>query len=61
MPHHITEVLQYVPVSRLLIGSDVPESVDTEISKIIGLEIDGGAKEDILWRTPRRLFDGVSE
>jgi predicted TIM-barrel fold metal-dependent hydrolase len=60
MPHHIHEVLQHVTVSRLLIGSDVPESVDTEISKILGLGIERPAKEDILWNNPRRLFDGVS-
>lgn len=60
MPHHIHEVLEYVPVSRLLIGSDIPQSVDTEISKILELEIDRKAIEDIVWNNPRRLFDGVA-
>ncbi len=59
MPHHISEVLSHVPTSRLLIGSDVPESLDTEISKILGLGIERGAKEDIVWNTARRLFDGM--
>ena len=61
MPHHIHEVLQHVPASRLLIGSDVRESVDTEISKILGLGIDQTEKQAIVWNTPRRLFDGVAE
>jgi hypothetical protein len=33
--------------------------VDTEISEILGLEIDGTDKRAVLWNTPRRLFDGV--
>jgi predicted TIM-barrel fold metal-dependent hydrolase len=57
MPHHILEVLAHVPSSRLMIGSDVIESLETEISKIVSLEISLGVKNDILWNTARGLFD----
>jgi predicted TIM-barrel fold metal-dependent hydrolase len=59
MPHHISEILAHVPARRLMIGSDLPESMETEISKITGLEVDAETKQDILWRTARRVFDGV--
>ena len=58
MPHHILEVLAHVPTSRLMIGSDVIESLDTEMSKILSLDIPSNSKRDILWNTARRLFDG---
>lgn len=58
MPHHILEILAHVPASRLMAGSDLPESVDAEFSKILGLDIDPPAKRSILWDTPRRVFDG---
>jgi predicted TIM-barrel fold metal-dependent hydrolase len=57
MPHHIFEVLAHVPASRLMIGSDLPESLETEMSKILGLAIADSARRDILWNTARRLFD----
>jgi predicted TIM-barrel fold metal-dependent hydrolase len=56
MPHHILEVLAHLPPSRLMIGSDLPESAETEIGKILGLEIPAEAKQDILWNTARQLF-----
>lgn len=61
MPHHITEVLAHVPTSRLMIGSDLPESLDTEITKILGLDLSESGKRDIFWNTGRRLFDGIQE
>jgi hypothetical protein len=61
MPHHVREVLAHVDSSRLMIGSDLPESIDTEIGKIEGLEASDEAKRHILWRTARRVFDGVVE
>jgi predicted TIM-barrel fold metal-dependent hydrolase len=61
MPHHIAEVMAHVPSSRLMIGSDLPQSVDAEIGKILGMEIDAEAKRDILWRTGRRVFDGAGD
>ena len=57
MPHHIAEVLAHVPTSRLMIGSDVAESLEVELSKILRLDISPEAKKDILWNTARRLFD----
>jgi predicted TIM-barrel fold metal-dependent hydrolase len=59
MPHHIHEILAHVPSTRLMIGSDLPESIETEIGKIIGLEASAETKNDILWRTARRIFDGA--
>jgi hypothetical protein len=57
MPHHIREVMAHVPASRLMIGSDVPESLEPEMTKILGLEVPAEAKRDILWNTARRVFD----
>lgn len=56
MPHHVLEVMTHVPASRLMIGSDLPESVDTEISKIIGLPVTDDQKREVLWSTAARLF-----
>ena len=57
MPHHILEILSHVDSSRLLAGSDLPESMDVEFSKILGLDIDPQAKRNILWDTPWRIFE----
>lgn len=59
MPHHAMELVARVPSSRLMIGSDLPESVETEIGKIVGLDAVEPVKRDILWNTGRRLFDRV--
>lgn len=56
MPHHLVEVLEHVPSSRLMIGSDVPESLETEMSKILGLKAATEVQADILWNTADRLF-----
>jgi predicted TIM-barrel fold metal-dependent hydrolase len=56
MPHHINEVLVQVPPGRLMIGSDLPESADTEIGKILGLELPVAARQQILWDTAQGLF-----
>jgi predicted TIM-barrel fold metal-dependent hydrolase len=56
MPHHVQEVLIHVRSDRLMIGSDLPESLSTEIGKIIDMEIPDDAKHDILWRTGAELF-----
>lgn len=58
MPHHVQEVLRHVTSSRLMIGSDLPESTATEIGKITGLDVPGHVKEDILWNTAERVFGG---
>ncbi len=56
MPHHILQTLKHVPSSRLMIGSDLPESLTTELSKILFLEVADEIKRDILWNTACRLF-----
>jgi hypothetical protein len=61
MPHHVRDVLAHIPVNRLLMGSDLPESVEVEVGKIIGLDLPRTDKEQILWRNARRVFDGVLE
>jgi predicted TIM-barrel fold metal-dependent hydrolase len=56
MPHHVLEVLARVPGNRLMIGSDLPESLDVEIGKIAGLEIAEADKRAILYTTACRVF-----
>jgi predicted TIM-barrel fold metal-dependent hydrolase len=58
MPHHVSEVLRHVSSERLMIGSDLPESTNTEIGKIMQLEAGRDVKEDLLWNTAERLFGG---
>jgi predicted TIM-barrel fold metal-dependent hydrolase len=60
MPHHIREVLAHVDPTRLMAGSDLPESVDTELGKILTLDAPDTVKRDILWNTARRVLDGVT-
>ena len=38
IPHHLADVLAYVPSWRLMIKSDLPESLEAEMSKIMTLE-----------------------
>jgi predicted TIM-barrel fold metal-dependent hydrolase len=56
MPHHVREVLAHVPSSRLMIGSDLPESIETEIGKILTLETSDDDKRRILWQTACVVF-----
>lgn len=56
MPHHLSDVLAHVPSSRLMIGADLPESLETEMSKILKLEAASEVKADILCNTAARLF-----
>lgn len=56
MPHHITEVLAHVPTNRLLVGSDLPESLETEMGKVLTMDLPDAAKADILWNTAERLW-----
>ena len=44
--------------NRLMAGSDLPESIDAELGKILSMDIPREDKENILWRTARRLLDG---
>lgn len=56
MPHQVLEVLSYVSSDRLMIGSDLPENVDTEIGKILTLAIADADKRNILDGTGCRVF-----
>jgi predicted TIM-barrel fold metal-dependent hydrolase len=57
MPHQALEVVKHIPASRLMAGSDLPESAEVELGKIIGLPVEETTRRQILWDTPRRLFD----
>jgi predicted TIM-barrel fold metal-dependent hydrolase len=57
-PHHVTDVLGKIPATRLMIGSDLPESQRAELTKIIAGQGTREEREAILWNTPRRVFDG---
>jgi len=56
MPNQVFEVLKHVPSNRLMIGSDLPENVSTEIGKILTLDIPEHDKQDILHRTASETF-----
>ena len=58
MPHHVIEVLAQVPSQRLMIGSDLPESLETEIGKILALDIPEPDKANILAGTACSVFRG---
>jgi predicted TIM-barrel fold metal-dependent hydrolase len=58
MPHHVLEVLGHIPPSRLMIGSDLPESLATEMTKILLLDIEAEIRRDIFWNTACRVFGG---
>ncbi len=59
MPHHIEAILERVPASRLMAGSDVPSSARTEMTKIFDLPLSDEETRQVLWRTPRQVFDGA--
>lgn len=56
MPHNIGEVLQHVSAERIMIGSDLPESMETELGKILGLGIPREDRQSILYDTGARVF-----
>lgn len=55
---HIGAILERVPASRLMAGSDLPRSARTEMTKILDLPLSDEETRQVLWRTPRRVFDG---
>jgi uncharacterized protein len=57
MPHHIEEVLTHVSADRLMIGSDLPASLETEFGKILTLRIAAEEKRQILWSTASSVFE----
>jgi predicted TIM-barrel fold metal-dependent hydrolase len=56
MPNHVGEILNYLPASRLMIGSDLPECQETEIGKILTLAISDEDRRNILELTALRVF-----
>jgi predicted TIM-barrel fold metal-dependent hydrolase len=56
MPHHVLEVLAHVPSARLMVGSDLPESLETEIGKVLTLEINEEDKRRMLFDTAAGVF-----
>ena len=56
MPHQVLEVLQRVPSDRLMAGSDLPENLNIEMSKILQLAISDQDKRNILSGTANKLF-----
>jgi hypothetical protein len=59
MPHHVLEVMAHVPPHRLMIGSDLPESAEIEIGKILSLQAPDEQKSWILAGTANRVFLGA--
>lgn len=58
MPHHIAEVAAHVPSNRLMVGSDLPESMETEMHKVLTMSLSDEAKADILWNTAEAVLEG---
>jgi predicted TIM-barrel fold metal-dependent hydrolase len=58
MPHHMADLLQHVPATRLMVGSDLPESVEVEIGKVFGIVMSEADRRAILWETGAGLFGG---
>jgi uncharacterized protein len=58
MPHQVLEVLVHIAPNRLMIGSDLPESLATEMTKILLLDIEAEFRRDIFWNTACRVFGG---
>jgi uncharacterized protein len=56
VPHQVREVLSYVESDRLMIGSDLPENIETEIGKILTLDVPDAGKRNILYATGCRIF-----
>ena len=56
MPHHIAEVMNHVPATRLMIGSDLPVSQEAEIGKILSMPMDAEDKSAILFETAATVF-----
>lgn len=58
MPHLVLDVLSHVPASRLMAGSDLPSSLEAEMTKILRLEAPAEDRRRILWDTAARVFGG---
>ncbi|MCX6608921.1 MAG: amidohydrolase family protein [Acidobacteria bacterium] len=56
MPNHVLEVLQHIPASRLMAGSDLLENTDVELLKILLLDLPAEQKRQILSETAQAVF-----
>lgn len=56
MPHHVLEVLAHVPATRVMAGSDLPESLHTEIYKIAELNVEESIRRALLAETAYQVF-----
>lgn len=56
MPNQVLEVLERIPSHRLMAGSDLPENLRTEFTKLLELKITTAEKQNILSATALRLF-----
>lgn len=56
MPHNITEVLNHVRADRLMVGSDLPESAEIEIDKVVRMAIPDEQKREMLYGTGCRVY-----
>lgn len=56
MPNHILEVLQHIPATRLMAGSDLLENTDVEMLKILLLDLPADQKRQILSETALAVF-----
>lgn len=61
MPHHVREIVNHVPSHRLLVGADLPESLETEMHKVLTMDLHPETQRRILWSNARLLFDGVAD
>lgn len=62
MPHHAMQVLQHISSERLMIGSDWPEDLATEMFQMNSLEVADEVKHNLLWNTAYALFgEGCGE
>ncbi len=59
MPHHVMGLLEHVPATRLMAGSDLPSSVSIELGKIFELPVEDAAKRAILWETAVGVFGSL--
>jgi len=60
MPSQVQEVIANVPCDRLMIGSDLPENLEVEIGKILGMRVDEVQKRQILSETANAVFTSRS-
>lgn len=57
LPHQIHEVLRFVPADRVMNGSDLPENLESEMEKVLNLEISAADKQQILYGTACRVIE----